>query len=104
MQGIDLFGYDIRLQTAEARRVRGVVLEANGKPAKHATITLLKPAIPRAVVINGRLQSIEPASQTGGGVSSPRKTARSSFLRSSKAIGRCEPTWEAPCRVAEPRN
>ncbi len=45
VQGVDLFGYDIRLQTAPARRIRGVVLDVDGKPAARARVTVSKPAL-----------------------------------------------------------
>ncbi len=48
VQGIDLFGYDIRLQAA------------------HATLTLLRPAYRRAVFVDGLVRSLEPRAQTGG--------------------------------------
>ncbi len=66
VRGVDLFGYDIRLQAAPARRVRGMVLDAGGRPAAHATLTLLRPAYRRVVFINGLVRSVEPPAQTGG--------------------------------------
>jgi len=42
VQGVDLFGYDIRLRTALAREVRGVVLDVDGKPAPHARVSIYK--------------------------------------------------------------
>jgi hypothetical protein len=44
VQGVDLFGYDIRLQIAPARGIRGVVLDADGKPAPHAKMSVTQPA------------------------------------------------------------
>lgn len=40
----DLVGYDIRLRTAFARAIRGVVIDADGKPAAYAPVTIIKPA------------------------------------------------------------
>lgn len=42
VQGVDLFGYDIRLRTALARTVRGRVIDVDGKPAPHASVTIFK--------------------------------------------------------------
>ena len=44
IEGVDLFGYDIRLETAAARIIRGVVIDVDGKPAPHATVSVSKPA------------------------------------------------------------
>ncbi len=42
VDGVDLFGYEIRLRTAPARGIRGVVIDADGKPAPHARVTISK--------------------------------------------------------------
>jgi beta-lactamase regulating signal transducer with metallopeptidase domain len=42
VQGVDLSGYEIRLQTAPARRIRGVVIDVGGKPAPHAEVSVFK--------------------------------------------------------------
>jgi hypothetical protein len=39
----DLAGYDIRLRTAVARTIRGVVIDVDGKPAAHAKVSIIKP-------------------------------------------------------------
>jgi hypothetical protein len=44
VQGVDLFGYDIGLETAPARTIRGVVIDVDGKPAAHATVSVTKPS------------------------------------------------------------
>jgi hypothetical protein len=44
VQGVDLSGYEIRLRTAPARTVRGVLLDADGKPRPHASVELSKAA------------------------------------------------------------
>ena len=38
--GAELNGYDVRLQSAEVHRVRGIVLDLDGKPASKATVEL----------------------------------------------------------------
>jgi len=72
VHGVDLFGCDIRLQTASARKVRGVVIDIDGKPAPHATVSVSRPALgivtivtmDRGLVINwpestGAAESVE---------------------------------------------
>ncbi len=49
VQGVDLSGYEIRLRTAPARTVRGVVLDADGKPRPHASVELSKAATPELI-------------------------------------------------------
>jgi hypothetical protein len=44
VDGLDLSGYEIRLRTAPARTVRGVLLDADGKPKPHVSVALSKPA------------------------------------------------------------
>lgn len=51
VEGVDLFGYEIRLRTAPARTIRGVVLDSNGKPAARASVTLAKSATPESVMM-----------------------------------------------------
>jgi hypothetical protein len=43
-QGLDLFGYDIKLRTAPAHSVRGVVVDDAGKPVPKAIVSIVKPA------------------------------------------------------------
>jgi hypothetical protein len=40
VEGVDLFGYDIRLRTAAARAISGIVIDADGKPVAHARVTV----------------------------------------------------------------
>lgn len=42
LQGVDLSGFNIRMQTGRAHRIRGVVMDMNGKPAPHAQVTVYK--------------------------------------------------------------
>ncbi len=42
VHGEDLFGYEIRLRTAPARRIRGAVIDVDGKPAPHAEVSVFK--------------------------------------------------------------
>jgi beta-lactamase regulating signal transducer with metallopeptidase domain len=42
VNGVDLSGYEIRLRTAPARRIRGVVIDVDGKPAPHAEVSVFK--------------------------------------------------------------
>jgi 5-hydroxyisourate hydrolase-like protein (transthyretin family) len=44
VQGVDLFGYEIRLRTAPARTIRGIVLDPEGKPASQVSVKLLAKA------------------------------------------------------------
>lgn len=44
LQGVDLIGYDIRLRTARAHAIRGVVLDVDGKPEAGAMVGISKPA------------------------------------------------------------
>ena len=43
VQGFDLSGYEIQMHTALVRKIRGVVIDANDKPAAQATVGLTKP-------------------------------------------------------------
>ncbi len=49
VDGVDLSGYEIRLRTAPARTVSGVVLDADGKPRPHASVVLSKAVTPEIV-------------------------------------------------------
>jgi hypothetical protein len=49
VQGLESSGYEIRLRTAPARTVRGVLLDADGQPIAHASVMLSKPATPEPV-------------------------------------------------------
>ncbi len=42
VQGVDLSGYEIRLRTAPAHGIRGVVIDVDGKPAPHAVVSVFK--------------------------------------------------------------
>jgi hypothetical protein len=53
VDGVDLFGYDIRLRTAPARGIRGVVIDADGKPAPHARVTISKRASGMVTMVRG---------------------------------------------------
>jgi hypothetical protein len=53
VEGADLSGYDIRLQTASAHSVRGVVINTDGKPAPHAKVSVFKPASERMTTVHG---------------------------------------------------
>jgi beta-lactamase regulating signal transducer with metallopeptidase domain len=45
VSGVDLSGYEIRLRTAPARGIRGVVIDVDGKPAPHTVVSVFKPAV-----------------------------------------------------------
>ncbi len=45
VDGLNLSGYEIRLRTAPARTVRGVLLDADGKPMPHVSVELSKAAV-----------------------------------------------------------
>jgi len=66
VQGVDLSGYEIRLRTAPARTIRGVLLDANGRPMPHASVVLSKPAAPELIpMIRGvGGQQLVPATST----------------------------------------
>ncbi len=51
VDAVDLLGYDIRLQTAPARRVRGVVIGLDGKPARGVGVSLFIPAASGPITI-----------------------------------------------------
>ncbi|MEP7351918.1 MAG: hypothetical protein ABI824_01670 [Acidobacteriota bacterium] len=54
VQGMDLSGYEIRLRTAPARSIRGILLDADGQPMPHASVVLATAtATPRIPVIRG---------------------------------------------------
>ncbi|HEY1759892.1 MAG TPA: carboxypeptidase-like regulatory domain-containing protein [Bryobacteraceae bacterium] len=52
-QGLDLIGYDIRLQTALGRAIRGVVIGVDGKPARAAMVSVSKPLSGMVAMIRG---------------------------------------------------
>lgn len=52
-QGVDLFGYTIRLRTAAAHRIRGVVVDTDGKPVSKAIVSVVKPSIEMPSMIRG---------------------------------------------------
>jgi hypothetical protein len=52
-QGLDSFGYDIKLRTAPAHSVRGVVIDEGGKPVPKAIVSIVKPGSSTAVAIRG---------------------------------------------------
>ncbi len=53
VQGVDLSGYELRLRTAPARNVRGVLLDADGKPMPHVPVRLGKTATPGLIPMVG---------------------------------------------------
>jgi hypothetical protein len=53
--GMDLSGYDIRLRTAPVQRVRGTVLDIDGKPVPKAPVSLLIPASAPPFLMRGPL-------------------------------------------------
>jgi hypothetical protein len=59
-QGVDLFGFDIKLRTAPARKVRGAVLDADGKPLPNALVSIVKPASGMIAMVLG-VPSGDPA-------------------------------------------
>ncbi len=52
-QGVDLFGYNIRLRTAPAHQVRGVVVDTDGKPVPKAIVSIVKPSTETPSIIRG---------------------------------------------------
>jgi len=52
-QGVDLFGYNIRLRTAPAHRIRGVVVDTDDKPVAHAIVSIVKPSTAMPAMIRG---------------------------------------------------
>ncbi len=74
-KGIDLTGYNIRLRTASAHRVRGVVLDTDGKPIAHAIVSIVKsqtaiPSMIRGIASIGShdVPVAEPAETNGDGI------------------------------------
>jgi hypothetical protein len=53
LQGLDLIGYDIRLQTALGHSIRGVVVGVDGKPARAAMVSVSKPVSGMIVMVRG---------------------------------------------------
>ncbi len=53
VQGVDLSGYEIRLRSAPARTVRGVLLDADAKPTPHVSVVLSKAATPGLIPMVG---------------------------------------------------
>ena len=51
IQGVDVSGFEIRLRTAPARTVRGVVTDATGKPVPHISVVLGKPTVTGLVAV-----------------------------------------------------
>ena len=43
VRGTDLSGYEIQMQTAVVRKIRGVVIDVNGEPIAQATVGLIRP-------------------------------------------------------------
>jgi hypothetical protein len=56
-EGIDLFGYDIKLRTAPAHSVRGVVVDDDGKPVPKAIVSIVKPASGMVAAFRGDFPS-----------------------------------------------
>jgi hypothetical protein len=53
LQGLDLIGYDIRLQTALGHSIRGVVVGVDGKPARAAMVSVSKPVSGMITMVRG---------------------------------------------------
>jgi hypothetical protein len=64
LQGLDLIGYDIRLQTALGHSIRGVVIGADGKPARAAMVSVSKPVSGMVAMVRGAWNSL-PQEGTG---------------------------------------
>jgi hypothetical protein len=56
-EGVDLFGYDIKLRTAPAHSVRGVVVDDAGKPVPKAIVSIVKPASGMVAAFRGDFPS-----------------------------------------------
>jgi Carboxypeptidase regulatory-like domain len=66
VKGADLSGFDIRLRTAPSRRISGVVIGGDGKPAAHAKVTIGKPLSREVTIIRGARTMAElPAAVAG---------------------------------------
>jgi len=59
-EGIDLFGYDIKLRTAPAHSIRGVVVDDAGKPVPKAIVSIVKPASGMVAAFRGDFPSPPP--------------------------------------------
>lgn len=53
IQGIDLFGYDIKLRSVPAHGIRGIVLDAAGNPVPKALVSIVRPATGTVAGIRG---------------------------------------------------
>lgn len=51
VEDVDLFGYDIRLRTARARRIRGVVIGPDGSPEENSTVVISKRATQAPIIM-----------------------------------------------------
>jgi Carboxypeptidase regulatory-like domain len=74
IQGADLFGYDIKLRSAPAHGIRGIVLDAAGHPVPKALVSIVKPATGLVAGVRGVFSSppvetpvAEPAETLGEG-------------------------------------
>lgn len=74
VQGTDLFGYDVKLRSAPAHGIRGIVLDAAGHPVPKALVSIVKPATGMVAGIRGVFSSppvetpvAEPAETSGEG-------------------------------------
>ena len=94
--GADLNGYEIRLQSAEVHRVRGVVLNPDGKPAAKAKSSSMPrfPFIPASPLMGPPargspfpLGRVQVEGKLTSSPSQPRKMGCSSSLRSGWANG-----------------
>ena len=89
VRGTDLSGYEIQMQTAVVRKIRGVVIDVNGEPIAQATVGLIRPgrAGSRAAedveqVLSDEDGKFEFAPAIGGRVSGCRRSIRSITMRS----------------------
>jgi hypothetical protein len=64
LQGLDLIGYDIRLQKALGHSIRGVVIGVDGKPARAAMVSVSKPVSGMITMVRGAWYGI-PQEGTG---------------------------------------
>jgi hypothetical protein len=53
LNGTDLFGYDIKLQSVPAHGIRGIVLDAAGNPVPKALVSIVKPATGMVAAVRG---------------------------------------------------
>lgn len=73
VQGVDLFGYEIRMQAASAHSIHGVVIGLDGKPAPKAEIRITRPVTGRALWVRGPWNVFTPG-QTSVAAAQPVQT------------------------------